>query len=131
MIVMLIIWMVELGVWPKHMFKLIHLHLMHKCKSRGLLLKPLPHLMDWHMYVAMNLHLNDIKHRDTSRNEVVMDALFTKEATPHYEGCSSSMLLDVVVIEFEHNAWCIKQFHGWTFFTIYCKKNYCQKTTRC
>jgi hypothetical protein len=40
-----------------------------------------------------------------------MDALFTKVATPRYEGCSSSMLLDVVN-EFEHNAWCIKQFHG-------------------
>ncbi len=35
---------------------------------------------------------NDIKHWDTSRNKVVMDALFTKAATLYYEGCSSNML---------------------------------------
>ncbi len=35
---------------------------------------------------------NDIKHWDTSRNEAIMDALFTKAATLLYEGCSSNML---------------------------------------
>jgi hypothetical protein len=41
---------------------------------------------------------NAIKHRDTSRSEAIMDALFTKTRTPLYEGCSSSMLSRMLLL---------------------------------
>jgi len=69
---------------------------------------------------------NDIKHSDTSRSETVMDALFTKVATLFYEGCFFNVFNNVVVIEFEHNAWCIKK-NSWMNFFHYLKKNYRQK----
>jgi hypothetical protein len=69
---------------------------------------------------------------DTSRSEVVLDALFTKVATPLYEGCSSSMLSTMLlnIVEFKQSPWCIKQFNGRTFFT-FVKRIIAKKTTRC
>jgi len=73
---------------------------------------------------------NDIKHSDTSRSEIVMDALFTKVATLFYEGCFFLMLLVMLLLLNLNTMHGVSKKIMDELFSLFLKK-LSPKTTKC